>query len=90
MTHTNGLEQRVVELERLVQELRRTIGDKREPNDWQRTVGMFAGDTVMKRIDEAGRKIREADRAKARRASKRAGRRALRPTAAKMRQSKPA
>lgn len=30
--------------------------------DWRRTIGMFAGDEVMKEIFEAGREIREADR----------------------------
>jgi hypothetical protein len=35
--------------------------------DWRRTVGMFSGDEGMKRIDQEGRKWREAERRKARR-----------------------
>src|SRR6516164_7382763 len=31
-------------------------------NDWRSTIGMFAGDPVMKQIIEEGRRIREADR----------------------------
>ena len=30
--------------------------------DWRSTLGMFAGDAVMKEIIEEGRKIRELDR----------------------------
>jgi hypothetical protein len=30
--------------------------------DWRRTLGMFAGDDLMKEIDAEGRKIRVADR----------------------------
>ncbi len=30
--------------------------------DWRRTIGMFSGDPVMKRIDEAALRYREADR----------------------------
>ncbi len=51
-----------------------------EPSEpgWESTVGMFAGDEVMKRIAEAGRQWREAERRKARaknsRRTKREGR----------------
>ena len=55
------LEERVAALERQVAALlesRRT--------DWLSTVGMFSGDEVMKQIDEATKRIREADRKRAR------------------------
>ena len=35
--------------------------------DWRSTIGMFAGDEVMKKIDDEARKYREADRRRARR-----------------------
>lgn len=35
---------------------------RRRKKDWRRTIGIFAGDEVMKQIDEEARKIREADR----------------------------
>ena len=49
-----------------------------QPRDWRSTIGMFGGDEIMKQIDEEGRKIREKDREKARRAEARATRRARR------------
>jgi hypothetical protein len=55
------LEQRVAELEKEVAALKAALDNRK---DWRRTVGMFAGDEVMKRIDEEGRKIREAERRK--------------------------
>jgi hypothetical protein len=36
-------------------------------NNWRSTVGMFSGDDIMKQIDAAARRIREADRRRARR-----------------------
>ena len=54
------LEQRVAELERTVADL--VSKSQKRDKDWRRTLGMFAGDEVMKQIDEEGRKIREADR----------------------------
>ncbi len=65
MSETNLLE-RVAILERRVAELETALAQALPAKDWQRTVGMFAGDEVMKRIDAAARKYREADRAKAR------------------------
>jgi uncharacterized protein HemX len=53
----NALEKQVAELQAQVQKLAR-------PKDWRRVVGMFSDDEMMKRIDEAGRKIREEDRRK--------------------------
>lgn len=63
MTHST-LEQRVTRLEEIVARLR---NGTRRTKDWRRTIGMFAGDEVMKQIEEEGRKIREADRAQVRR-----------------------
>jgi hypothetical protein len=82
MAEVNGLEQRVAELERQVQELRRAINDVRDGKDWRRTVGMFAGDEVMREIIEEGRKIREADREQARKAAARSEKRKARRVAA--------
>ena len=56
------LEERIAELEKQVANMKRRIDMLSRPNDWRGAVGMFAGDEVMKRIDEEGRKIREKDR----------------------------
>ena len=62
MASSTTLEERVAELERLVDELlQRSTGPERE-KDWRSTVGMFANDPVMQEIQEEGRKIREAER----------------------------
>ena len=56
------LEERVAALEKMVAGL---VRDRRRPprvKDWRRTLGMFAGDEVMKEIDRLGREYREADR----------------------------
>ncbi len=59
MANQAVLEKRVAALESKVDQLLRGL---RRRKDWQRTLGTFAGDELMKRIDEEGRKIREADR----------------------------
>ena len=63
------LEDRVSKLESLVQRL--TAGGEvseapNAGNRWLSTVGMFAGDDVMKEVIEEGRRIREEDREQAR------------------------
>jgi hypothetical protein len=61
------IEERVSRLEAQVKQLQsgnRTAKPGRD--DWQRTFGMFAGDAVMKEIIDAGRRIREKDRRRAR------------------------
>lgn len=64
MADQSNLDERVAALEKQVAwltELHRTqdeVGD----DDWRSTVGMFAGDPIMKEIIEEGRKIRERDR----------------------------
>lgn len=64
---TVSLEDRVTRLESLVAKLaaQRVAGARKK--DWRRTLGMFTGDEVMKRIDAEAIKYREADRKKARR-----------------------
>jgi hypothetical protein len=64
------LEQRLTELEKQLSELKARVEKLDPPKDWRSVVGMFAGDEVMKRIDEAGRKYREADRRKTRNAGR--------------------
>lgn len=59
------LEDRVAALAHSVAQLSRRLlpGEKLPPEkDWRSNIGMFAGDPIMKEIDEEGRKIREADR----------------------------
>ena len=84
MTQKNGqlqnvvkeLQTRVAELELQVAELRRQ--QPQPEKDWRRTIGMFAGDEGMKAVFEEGQRIREADRAKAKRSAKRKRQRATR------------
>lgn len=61
------LEQRVAALEQQVAELKTAVETGERPKDWRRTIGMFAGDEMMKEIFDEALKIREADREKARR-----------------------
>jgi len=60
------LEDRITALEREVAELKAALMDGARPKDWRRTIGMFAGDEVMKQIFDEALKFREADRARAR------------------------
>jgi hypothetical protein len=62
------LEYRVTSLEEQVAQLK--INGQRA-KDWRRTVGMFTGDELMKRIDEEALRFREEDRAKAKRTKRR-------------------
>lgn len=61
-----SLEARVSELERQLASLRAPVPFSPGPNDWQKTIGMFAGDEVMAEIFEEGRKWREAERSRTR------------------------
>lgn len=63
-------EERISRLEKRVEELQAELTRLAQPKDWRSTIGMFAGDPVMERIREAGRKIREADRGRAKRSVK--------------------
>jgi hypothetical protein len=56
------LEERLTALEKQLAELQAQVQKLARPKDWRNVVGMFAGDEVMKRILEQGRKIREEDR----------------------------
>ena len=58
------LEERVAALEKTVADLVRARRRPPRVKDWRRTLGMFAGDEVMKEIDRLGREYREADRRK--------------------------
>jgi hypothetical protein len=62
-----SLEERVAVLEQQVADLRAVVANGRRPKDWRRTIGMFAGDEVMKRIFDEALKLREQDRQRARR-----------------------
>ena len=53
-----------MELARLSGQLRLDLEPGRD--DWKSVVGMFANDPIMKEIIDEGRKIREADRRRAR------------------------
>jgi hypothetical protein len=61
------LAERVAALERQVAELRATLASRTPAKDWRRTIGMFAGDEVMKEITEEALKYREKDQERARR-----------------------
>jgi hypothetical protein len=56
------LEERVAALEETVARLLSQSDSVVAKKDWRRTVGMFADDSIMKEIDEEGRRIRAADR----------------------------
>jgi hypothetical protein len=58
------IEERVAELERIVDKLMRRSDRSTEEKDWRRTVGMFDGDEIMKEIIDEGRRIRVEDREK--------------------------
>lgn len=64
-----SLEERMAALERQVADIKATIERETGTKDWRSTLGMFSGNEMMKEIDEEARKIREADRRKARRAT---------------------
>jgi len=59
---TSSLEDRVKRLEALYAAL--ATSAKRGKKDWRRTLGMFTGDEIMKRIDENALKYRKEDRRK--------------------------
>ena len=62
----NNVEERITALEKQVAWLRDEL-ERLKPRDWRSTIGMFAGDEVMKRIDAAGQAIRQKERDAARR-----------------------
>jgi hypothetical protein len=61
------LEQRVAALEEQVRAIvAGQVGSGKRVKDWRLTAGAFTGDDVMKEIFAEGRKIREAERKRAR------------------------
>lgn len=62
------LDERVAVLEQEVARLTKLLpGETRPPEkDWRSTLGMFAGDPIMKEIIDEGQKIRQRDREKTR------------------------
>ena len=61
------LEQRVAILERQVAALSQSEPSNVPAKDWRRTIGMFDGDEVMKRILDEALKYREENRKAAKR-----------------------
>ncbi len=59
---SSTLEQRVADLEKLVEELRQRSDVSANPKDWRRTIGMFDDDAIMKEIIEESQRVREEDR----------------------------
>jgi hypothetical protein len=61
------LEERVETLEETVAALVTRRDTAKQKGDWRSTIGMFAGDSVIRQIQEEGRQLREAERAAAQR-----------------------
>jgi hypothetical protein len=61
------LKERVAALERQMAELRKADEHLAHAKDWRRTIGMFDGDEVMKRILDGALKYREQNRKQSRR-----------------------
>ena len=66
-----SLEERVASLERDVAELKAAAANGSPRKDWRSTIGMFTDNPGMQRVFEEAMKLREADRARARRPRKR-------------------
>ncbi len=62
-----SIEERVAALEREVAALKAAAVNGARPKDWRRTIGLFTDDPGMQRVFEEAMKLREADRARARR-----------------------
>ncbi len=62
-----SLEARVAALERELAELKSSATNGSPHKDWRRTIGIFTDDPQMQRLFEEALKLREADRARARR-----------------------
>ena len=64
---TPTLEQRVAALEQEIAALRQTLANGGQGKNWHKLVGFFGDDPGMVEIFETAMKLREEDRAKARR-----------------------
>ena len=62
-----SLEERVAALEQRITELDASSANGSSRKDWRRTIGAFTDDPEMQRVFEKAMKLREADRARARR-----------------------
>jgi hypothetical protein len=62
----HSVEERLTALEKRVDELLSDQQKSLVEKDWRRTIGAFTDDDVMKAIFEEGRKIRQAERDRAR------------------------
>jgi hypothetical protein len=58
-------------LEKRVAALEAALAESQSKKDWRKAVGMFTGSEFMKRVDEEGRQIREAERKAARKKTRR-------------------
>jgi hypothetical protein len=63
----NALELRVAALEQEVAKLKASVLNWPNGPTWQKTIGMFAGDEITREVLEEAMKLREKDRAQARR-----------------------
>jgi hypothetical protein len=66
MAH-KSLEQRVATLEKRLDHLQKQSNTTNEDGGWRSTIGMFSGDDGMMEIFQEAMRLREADRAAARR-----------------------
>ena len=61
------LERRVTSLEQQLTELNKRGGFEPPKKDWRKSIGIFGNDETMKAVFDEALKLRERDRAKARR-----------------------
>jgi hypothetical protein len=59
-----SLEERVMKLEKMMDNVLQNLDIPARKKDWRRTAGMFDGDPLMLEIIEEGQRIREEDRRK--------------------------
>jgi hypothetical protein len=58
------LEERVIKLEKMMDNVLQNLDISASKKDWRRTAGMFDGDPLRQEIIEEGQRIREEDRRK--------------------------
>ena len=59
-----SLEERVIKLEKMMDNVLQNLDISARKKDWRRTAGMFDGDPLMLEIIDEGKRIREEDRRK--------------------------